>query len=74
VQVNADPGWRAFQDGHAIHIETDRLGFMVLHAAAAPSTHIELHYQGTTEQRVMAALSILVWASALFMLVRSRRS
>ena len=34
VQVNADPGWRATQDGREIAIAQDRLGFMVLHAGA----------------------------------------
>ncbi len=35
VQVNADPGWRATQDGREIAIAQDRLGFMVLDPAPA---------------------------------------
>ncbi len=65
VRVNADPGWRAFQDGRAIPIETDNLGFMVLRPAAAAATHIDLHYRATTEPRLMAALSALSWIAAL---------
>jgi len=65
VRVNADPGWQAFQDGRAIPIETDNLGFMVLRPAAAAATHIELHYRATAEPRLMAVLSALTWMAAL---------
>jgi hypothetical protein len=65
VQVNADPGWVATQDGRPIAMSTDRLGFVTLHAAAAPASHIELRYHGTTEQRVMAGLSALAWLGVL---------
>jgi hypothetical protein len=65
VRVNADPGWRAFQDGRAIPIQIDNLGFMVLRPAAAAATHIELHYRATAEPRFMAVLSALSWIAAL---------
>jgi hypothetical protein len=65
VRVNADAGWRAFQDGRAIPIEADNLGFMVLRPAAAVATHIELDYRATAEPRLMAALSALSWMAAL---------
>jgi hypothetical protein len=65
VQVNAGNGWRAVQDGREIPVERDPLGFMELHAAPATSTHIELHYGGTGEQRIMAAVSALAWTGAL---------
>jgi hypothetical protein len=65
VRVNADPGWQALQDGRAIGIETDNLGFMVLRPAAAAATHIELHYRATAEPRLMAVLSALAWLAAL---------
>jgi hypothetical protein len=65
VRVNADPGWQAFQDGRAIPIEIDNLGFMVLRPAAAAATHIELHYRATAEPRIMAGLSALSWLAAL---------
>jgi len=68
VQVNADPGWHATQDGHEIAIAQDRLGFMVLHPAPAPQTHIELRYRGTTEQRIMAGVSAVGWIAALLAL------
>jgi hypothetical protein len=71
VQVNADPGWRAFQDGHPIPITQDGIGFLVLHPSAAPATQMELHYRGTTEQRVMAAISLLAWCGAGVMLFRA---
>ncbi len=64
VQMNADPGWRAAQDGRDLPIGRDALGFMVLRPAAEPVTHIDLRYRGTTEQRAMAVLSIVAWIGA----------
>jgi hypothetical protein len=71
VQVNADPGWRATQDGRAIPITRDQLGFMVLEPAPAAATRIELRYRGTAEQRIMAGVSAIAWAAALFALFRT---
>ena len=68
VQVNAHPGWRAFQDGREIAIDRDNLGFMVLHAASAAATHIELRYRGTMEQRLMTLVSVLAWTGAVLAL------
>jgi len=65
VQVNADPGWRAWQDGRAIAVARDRLGFITLPVAASGATHIDLRYRGTGEQRAMAALSAAAWLVAL---------
>jgi hypothetical protein len=69
VRVNADPGWRAAQDGREIPIETDNLGFMVLGPAPAAATHIELEYHATAEPRLMAAVSVLAWTAALAALI-----
>ena len=41
LQVNYDPGWHATQDGREIQTAEDRLGYLVLHAAASPAAHIE---------------------------------
>ena len=65
VQVNADPGWRATQDGHDIAITQDKLGFVVLHPSPAAATRMELIYRGTIEQRIMAAVSALTWLACL---------
>jgi hypothetical protein len=73
VQVNADLGWRALQDGRAIAITRDGLGFMILHPAPAAAVHIELRYGGTAEQRIMAAVSAAAWAGALWPLFRARK-
>jgi hypothetical protein len=69
VRVNADPGWNAAQDGRQIPIETDNLGFMVLHPAASAATHIELEYRATAEPRLMAALCVLTWIAAFAALI-----
>jgi hypothetical protein len=74
LQVNADPGWRATQDGRPIPIPTSQLGFVVLHPSPAAVARIELHFHGTTEQRLMAALCLLTWIAALFSLLRRRHA
>jgi uncharacterized membrane protein YfhO len=71
IQVNADRGWRATQDGRDIPITTDSLGFVVLHPLPAASTRIELHYWGTLEQRLMAGLCLLSWIAALYAYFRT---
>jgi hypothetical protein len=63
VKVNADPGWRATQDGRPVEITTDRLGFIQLPPSS--TGRIELHYRGTTEQRLMGAVSGVAWILAL---------
>jgi hypothetical protein len=65
VQVNHDPDWRAEQDGRPIRIERDKLGYLLLHANASPMAEIHLTYKGSMEQRLMAALSALVWLVAV---------
>jgi hypothetical protein len=74
VQVNADPGWRATQDGHSIPITQDGIGFLVLHPAPSTATQIELQYHGTVEQRIMAGISAVSWLVALFTLLWRRDS
>jgi len=65
VRVNADPGWKG------AGITRDHLGFMVLHPPAGP-VHVELHYRGTAEQRIMAGLSLAGWVAALGLLIARR--
>jgi hypothetical protein len=66
IQVNADPGWRATQDGREINITQDRLGFVVLHPTPAAATRIELGFHGTIEQRITAVVSALAWLWVLW--------
>lgn len=72
LQVNADPGWQASQDGRPIAISQDGLGFLVLHPSPAAQSNIELRYRGTAEQRVMATFSALVWIAALLLAAKRR--
>jgi hypothetical protein len=74
VQVNADPGWRAIEDGHEIAMTQDTLGFIVLHPSPSAAAHFELRYHGTTEQRVMAVVSAAAWVVSLFLLFRRPQS
>lgn len=70
VQVNYDPGWVARQNGREIPIESDALGLLVLRPLPGPAAHLELRYEGTLEQRLMAAVSALAWVCALAALWR----
>jgi hypothetical protein len=72
VQVNHDPGWRAEQDGRAIPVERDLLGYLVLHANASPMAHIHLRYRGRPEQYIMAAVSAIAWIGSLVFFMKSR--
>jgi hypothetical protein len=65
VSMNADPGWHATEDGRAIRMETDNLGFMVLHPSASAATRIELLYRVGAEPWIMAAVSALAWIGAV---------
>jgi len=65
VGMNADPGWRAAQDGREIPIGADTLGFVVLHAASSAAAHIEMRYRVGAEPRIMAAVSALAWMGAI---------
>ena len=69
VQINADPGWEALQDGHPIPMAIDRLGFITLRPVPATTAHIDLRYRGTAEQRIMAAIDALALLGALAALV-----
>ena len=73
LRVNADPGWRATEDGHPIQMETDGLGYMVLHATASPAARIEVQYRAGLEPRLMAAIILIGWVGALAALIRTRR-
>ena len=65
VSMNADPGWHAAQEGRAIPVETDNLGFMVLRPSTSAATRIELRYRVGVEPRIMAAVSALAWIGAV---------
>jgi hypothetical protein len=73
LQVNEDPGWTAVQDGRPIAIASDGMGFMLLRPAPAAQARIELRYEGTGEQRAMAAVSALAWLGAIGAVLRRRR-
>jgi hypothetical protein len=72
LQVSADPGWSATQDGHEAPIEEDKMGFMVVHASPSAATRIELRYHGTVEQKAMALVSVIAWIVAFGTLFRKR--
>jgi hypothetical protein len=77
VQANWDPGWKVEQDGRTLEAQPDDLGFMNVAAVPGRAVKLVLHYAGTREQRLMAALSALGWLAAAAVLLnalKSRRS
>ena len=70
VRENAAPGWSATENGLAIPVSADRLGYLVLHPAGGDHSHIELRYNGTAEQRIMALVCALAWIAAVAALFR----
>ncbi len=73
LSVSFYEGWKATQDGKTIPIETNKLGFITLRPDASPAARIELRFDGTREQRVMAGVSALTWVAALAGLFVRRR-
>ncbi len=70
VRENAAPGWSATENGLAIPVTADRLGYLVLHPVGGDHSHIELRYNGTAEQRIMAVVCALAWIAAIAALFR----
>jgi len=64
LQVSDHPGWQARQNGHPLHVEQDKLGFIVVRPVPGESTRIDFEYRGTREQRVMALVSLVSWIAA----------
>jgi hypothetical protein len=73
VQVRAEDGWSASQDGRPLSVERDALGWMLLKPTPSAATHISLRYGGTAEQRIMAGLSAGVWLGALAALMMAHQ-
>jgi hypothetical protein len=73
VMVSYDDGWEAFQDWRAIPVVRDGSGYIVLRTAPSAASRIELHYRGSTEQKVFTAVSAVAWITALAALRRSIR-
>ena len=65
VRENAAPGWRATENNLPIPITQDKLGYLVLHPVGGDLSHIELRYNGTAEQRIMAVVCALAWLVSL---------
>jgi hypothetical protein len=74
LAVNYDPGWSVTQDGTAIYMDRDPLGFMKLHPGPSASSVIRMHYRGTPEQKIAAAISALTFLCVTVWLLRPRLS
>ncbi len=73
VQVRAEDGWSANQDGRPLSVESDAFGWILLKPTPSAATRISLQYGGTAEQRAMAGLSVILWLGALAWWMTRRR-
>lgn len=71
--VNFDPGWKAWQDGQPVPVKENNMGFITVQPRPSPGSRIEFRYEGTLEQRLMAAVSAIAWIGSLVCLAASRR-
>ena len=71
VQVSYDPGWSATSAGRSVPVESDQLGFIKLRGSG--SGPVELHYEGTAEQKLFGALSLATWVGAAILLGKNVR-
>jgi hypothetical protein len=72
VLMNYDPGWRATQSGRDVPITRNNLGLIQLHPPPGDQP-IVLDYAGTNQQRIFAAISLLVWSACLWRTLQSKR-
>lgn len=73
VAMNADPGWRAYQDGKELAVASNGLGMILLRPEARANTRLVLEYAGTGQQKLFAAVSALVWIASISLWFRSNR-
>jgi hypothetical protein len=74
VAISFEDGWEAWQDGAAIPLQPNELGFFTVAPRAAAQTTISLRYRAPLETRLAAGLSALCWISCLLFWLRSRRT
>jgi hypothetical protein len=74
VAVSFEEGWEAWQDGAAIPVERNALGFFTVAPRPAAQTVITLRYRAPVETRVAAGVSALCWSGCLLWWRRSRRT
>ena len=73
VQVSHADGWRAYQGGYRIPVESDPMGWLVLHPVSEENGLIRLHYAGSLEQRIGGWISFTALATACAGLIVTRR-
>jgi hypothetical protein len=62
VQVSYHPGWRALVNGARRRIESDAIGFQVIHPECEGACVIDLIYDGGLEAKIARAMQILAAA------------
>jgi hypothetical protein len=72
--VTWDSGWEAKQDGTALEVTANKLGFLVASPRPSANSTIFFEYRGTPEQRAAAVLSLAVWIGTFLFLRRRWRT
>ena len=73
VQVTYDEGWRAWQDGQPLAMESDETGYILLRPKTSAGSTIRLEYRGIRQRRAFALLGASSWAVALLGLWFSKK-
>jgi hypothetical protein len=74
VAISYEDGWQAWQDGVALPLRPNELGFFTLAPRPAAQTAIVLRYQAPLETRLAAGVSAICWIGCLLFWLRSRRT
>jgi len=74
VAISFEEGWQAWQDGAAIPIRPNELGFFTVAPRASAQTTISLRYQAPLETRMAAGVSAICWLGCLLFWLRFRRT
>jgi hypothetical protein len=72
--ITWESGWEAQQDGNAIELTANKLGFIVASPRPSAGSVIRFEYRGTPEQRAAAILSLCVWIGTFLFLRRKWRT
>jgi hypothetical protein len=73
VMTSYDSGWRATQDGEALPVSRDNLGYLLVRPKEGKAVDIRFQYGPTAERMACAGVSLLAWLGAIGWSVLVRR-
>lgn len=73
VMVSFDRGWRAWQDGRPLPVESDAIGHILVKPAPASEATFRFEYGPTRERIALCMVSALSWIAAVALWIKDRR-